>query len=58
MGVNGAALTSSIAYTVGAILMLSIYLRTTGERLRQVLIVSREDLRLVGGLMRRLSSAS
>lgn len=58
MGVNGAALTSSIAYAVGAILILSIYLRTTGEKMRQVLVVSRDDLRLVGGLMRRLASAS
>ncbi len=58
MGVNGAALTSSIAYAVGAILILSIYLRTTGAKMRQVLVLSRDDLRLVGGFMRRRSSAS
>lgn len=57
LGVNGAALTSSIAYAVGAMFILTIYLRTTGEKAREVLVLSREDLRLVGGLMRRMSAA-
>lgn len=57
LGVDGAAITSSIAYAIGALIILSTYLRTTGENIRQVLVVSREDVRMVGELVRQLTSA-
>ncbi|MBD2845941.1 polysaccharide biosynthesis C-terminal domain-containing protein, partial [Paenibacillus sp. IB182496] len=44
-GIEGTALTSTISYTVGGLLFLYLYLRETGLRLTDVLILRPGDLR-------------
>ncbi|HEY4304185.1 MAG TPA: oligosaccharide flippase family protein [Gemmatimonadaceae bacterium] len=53
-GINGAAATSSAAYAVGALVMVVGYLRTAGQGLRDVLWVTRVDLRDAADAVRRL----
>lgn len=47
MGVEGAALVSSIAYGVGALVIVFKYLGATGQSLGSLLLVTREDLRMI-----------
>lgn len=50
MGIQGAAIASSISYTATAVLMLAVYLRATGQGVRETLLVRRGDLvRLLSG---------
>lgn len=50
MGIQGAAIASSISYTATAVLMLAVYLRATGQGVRETLLVRRDDLeRLLSG---------
>lgn len=44
MGINGAALASSISYSATALLTLAIFLRVSGRRLTETLILRRSDL--------------
>lgn len=43
--INGTAIASSISYTIGAVLFLLVYARTTGMKLRDLLIMKRTDLK-------------
>jgi len=43
-GINGAALASTISYTLSAALTLVLYRRLSGQGVRQTLIVRRSDL--------------
>ncbi len=52
-GIEGAAIASSISYTATAILMLVVYLRTTGRGARETLIVRRADLAMLAARVRR-----
>lgn len=59
-GMNGAALASTISYTVTAAIMLALYRRLSGQGLRQTLLVRRSDVtrawNAVRGLRARLKS--
>jgi O-antigen/teichoic acid export membrane protein len=46
LGIAGAALASSASYTTAAAVMLWIFRSTTGVPLRDVLLPTREDIRL------------
>jgi Na+-driven multidrug efflux pump len=43
-GIIGAATASSLAYTTNAVVALTVYLRLTDHRLRDVLLVQRSDI--------------
>lgn len=47
MGVAGAALISSLAYGVGALIIVFKYLRATGQSLRTLLLVTGGDLQMI-----------
>jgi O-antigen/teichoic acid export membrane protein len=44
IGINGAALTSSISYTVCTGISLYFYMKLTGSRLRDILIIKKSDI--------------
>jgi O-antigen/teichoic acid export membrane protein len=44
LGINGAALASSISYSVTAVLTLAVFLRVSGRGLRETLILRRSDV--------------
>jgi len=52
LGLRGAALATSLAYSVNAIIKLVLYLRLSGQQLRGVLVPTREDLVLFGATAR------
>lgn len=47
-GIDGAAVTSSVAYGAVFALLLAYYLRWTGSRLREVLVLRGDDVRSLG----------
>jgi O-antigen/teichoic acid export membrane protein len=52
-GIVGAALASSVSYTLVAVMVMVAYLRITGSRLSEVLLLKREDLqRCMGAFLR------
>jgi O-antigen/teichoic acid export membrane protein len=52
MGINGAAITSSFSYCVAAIIIIWIYLRTSGQTLRQVMYLTLDDVNYVSALIK------
>ncbi|GAC1304796.1 MAG: hypothetical protein NVSMB24_12770 [Mucilaginibacter sp.] len=54
MGINGAAITSSISYCVAAVIIIWIYLRTSGQTLRQVMYLTLDDINYVSALIKRI----
>jgi O-antigen/teichoic acid export membrane protein len=46
-GINGAAMTSSVCYGLVLVAVLVFYMRRTGSRLRDVLVLRAEDLRVL-----------
>lgn len=52
-GIKGAALSSSVAYMVGALVVLSVYLRLSRQTLRQVLWVTWDDLATIWQIIGR-----
>lgn len=44
IGINGASITSSISYTVCTIIVLYFYIKQTGSKLSDVLIIKKSDL--------------
>jgi O-antigen/teichoic acid export membrane protein len=44
LGINGAALASSVSYSVSAVLTLAVFLRVSGRGLGETLILQRSDL--------------
>ncbi|MEO6454287.1 MAG: oligosaccharide flippase family protein [Ginsengibacter sp.] len=52
-GINGAAFTSSVSYFVAAIIIVTGYLRTTGQSLHHLLWFTGNDKRYVLGLLRQ-----
>ncbi|HZP27244.1 MAG TPA: polysaccharide biosynthesis C-terminal domain-containing protein, partial [Dehalococcoidia bacterium] len=57
LGINGAALASSVAYVAALLATLYWYRRTSGNPLREALFVRRSDTRLYAALWRRLRGA-
>jgi O-antigen/teichoic acid export membrane protein len=53
-GINGAALTSTIAYAIGAGFILRHYLRAANQRLSNVFWVTRDDVRVIVRVLRRI----
>ncbi len=47
MGINGASIATSISYTIYTVITVFNYTRCTGSRLRDVLVVRKEDVVLV-----------
>lgn len=59
LNIVGASIASTMSYSVGALLTIVFFIRETGAPLRQVLLPTSEDLRLLLSLIRpRLSSES
>jgi len=54
-GINGAAVTSSVAYTVVLVLVLRYYVGSTGSSLRALLVVRRDDVAALAGSTKALS---
>ena len=54
LGAVGAALASTVAYTVSACLMVFLYVRQTGVRVRTLLVPRLDDVRLLADSLRRL----
>lgn len=52
-GARGAAMASTIAYAVGAVLSVAFYVRSTGVSVRELLLVRRSDLRHYEALVRQ-----
>ncbi|HEY3316905.1 MAG TPA: oligosaccharide flippase family protein [Coriobacteriia bacterium] len=47
LGIVGAAVSSSISYTLMGVILIGLYRRETGARLRALLVLDREDLRAI-----------
>lgn len=47
LGINGAAVASSIAYTAGMIVILVGYLHTSGQSIQKTLVLQRSDIRML-----------
>lgn len=59
LNIVGAAIASTVSYSVSALLLVVFFVRETGAPLRQVLFPTSEDVRILMSLVRvRLSSAS
>ena len=59
LGIVGASIASTVSYSVSALMLIVFFVRETGSSLRQVLLLSSGDLKLLLSLVRpRLSSES
>ena len=59
LNIVGAAIASTVSYSVSALMLIIFFIRETGAPLRQVLLPTSEDLRLLLSVVRpRLSSES
>ena len=56
-GIVGASLASSVSYAVVTLVVIVAYLRITGSRLRDALVLRREDLAKLAGLLGRFREA-
>jgi len=57
-GINGAAVTSTVGYSIVLTLVLGYYLRSTGSRARDVLVLKSHDLRALWGASGETPSTS
>jgi stage V sporulation protein B len=59
LGIVGASIASTVSYSVSALMLIVFFVRETGSSLRQVLLLTSGDLKLLFSLVRpRLSSES
>ncbi|MCI0407917.1 MAG: polysaccharide biosynthesis C-terminal domain-containing protein, partial [Acidobacteria bacterium] len=56
-GILGASLASSVSYTLVTLVVLIAYLRISDSRLRDAILLRREDLRRLAGAFGRLKEA-
>jgi len=56
MGIAGAALASTVSYSVTAAVTLAVFLRVSGNRWFDTIVIKREDLIVYGGMFSRVAT--